>query len=746
MRKNQVWLLVFGLIAVMINCVYAQGVNIQEERVLMTAFGNVRAISSSGHYSYVISHDTQGRDFINVYFVDYLTIWPISTTQLPVIDYSDHYRAIKVSGDLLCVFADNRASVFELTLTEPVTPVWRSDITMDGYFRNAEFDGNHLLTLYGDQLISWDLTDPALPVVADNMTIPNASSLFCCGTLAYLGLSTGEYQIVDFADPANLQDTGTNQAPIDGSLAGVMDHTLIVGSLWSVKFFDATDPINPVNIGHVDEQGVFDVGEIFLLGDKLVIRWNMELYHDISSHYSIYDISHPKFPQYLGGEIINSNYLLYSDGRSRLILDKWQSFAFIDLNQEPNTIAEIGLSSFADIKASGNHAFIYQQHYALSSHYLDEEMLEPDAEIRITDLQAMDICGDLLVTSQSHGVGDDGYQYSPNVISLYSIMNPCRFTLISSFTCSGGAWPTEEIRIAGDKLVLSNGYAGVAIYEFSDFQTPVLWWSLFDSRTHVSNIWDGDYLYSGGIVDNSSSRIDIFGYSGPSTATVISSIPLDNLIIRMEKVGNLLYIIFQNRTLQIWDVTDPAIPVEYGALTLPETPIDFLIHTNAMVVLFEHSFAIYKLSELLEGDPVGTCPLQGVGLSLALRGNDVIIGTDIQAILYECHDAFTICNAPGEDPNGIPQIHNIEVYPNPSPDITKIGYDLREPGEATVEIFNLRGQRLITMQYGPQESGPQLVHWDGKNNKGENCGDGVYLYRIMSNGCTAAGRFVRIRS
>ncbi|HPS40160.1 MAG TPA: FlgD immunoglobulin-like domain containing protein [Candidatus Cloacimonadota bacterium] len=742
MRKKQVWLLVFGLIAVMINCAYAQGVNIQEERVLMTALGNVRAISSSGHYSYVVSRDTQGRDFINAYFVDYLTIWPISTTQLPVIDYSDHYRAIKVSGDLLCVFADNRASVFELTLTEPVTPVWRSDITMDGYFRNAEFDGNHLLTLYGGLLTSWDLTDPALPVVADSISIPNASSLFCSGTLAYLGLSNGEYQVVDFADPANIQDLGTNQAPIDGSLAGVMDHTLIVGSMWSVMFFDATDPLNPVNVGHVDEQGIFDVGELFLLGDKLVIRWYMELYHDISSHYSIHDISHPNLPQYLGSENINSNYLLYSDGRSRLILDKWQSYAFIDLNQEPNTIAEIGLSSFANIATSGNHAFIYQQNYALSSHYLDEAMPEPDAEIRVTDLQAMDIVGDLLVTSQSHGVGEDGWQYSPNVVSLYSLLNPYRFTLISSFTCTGEAWPTEEVRIVGDKLVLSNGSAGVAIYDISDFLAPVLWRSFDDQREDKSSILEGNYLYSGGVDSYSNHTIKIYDLSYPGVPLTIATIPLVSQISHMEKVGNLLYMISQNHTLRIWDVTYPALPVEYGTLTLPETPIDFLIHTNAMVVLFADSFAIYKLSDLLEGDPVGTCPLQGVGISLALRGNDVIIGTNNKAILYECRDAFAICNASGEDPTDVPQVQLLGCYPNPGRGFITIEYRLREAANITVDIYNSRGQRVNSMDYGMQETGPQTVVWSGEDEQGTACRSGIYYYRIRSKEYGVSGKMV----
>jgi len=207
-------------------------------------------------------------------------------------------------------------------------------------------------------------------------------------------------------------------------------------------------------------------------------------------------------------------------------------------------------------------------------------------------------------------------------------------------------------------------------------------------------------------------------------------------------VGNLLYMISQNHTLRIWDVTYPALPVEYGTLTLPETPIDFLIHTNAMVVLFADSFAIYKLSDLLEGDPVGTCPLQGVGISLALRGNDVIIGTNNKAILYECRDAFAICNASGEDPTDVPQVQLLGCYPNPGRGFITIEYRLREAANITVDIYNSRGQRVNSMDYGMQETGPQTVVWSGEDEQGTACRSGIYYYRIRSKEYGVSGKMV----
>jgi flagellar hook assembly protein FlgD len=47
-----------------------------------------------------------------------------------------------------------------------------------------------------------------------------------------------------------------------------------------------------------------------------------------------------------------------------------------------------------------------------------------------------------------------------------------------------------------------------------------------------------------------------------------------------------------------------------------------------------------------------------------------------------------------------------------------------------VDIFNLLGQRIITLVDGHQNAGVKSVIWDGKDNAGKAVSSGVYFYKI----------------
>ena len=78
-------------------------------------------------------------------------------------------------------------------------------------------------------------------------------------------------------------------------------------------------------------------------------------------------------------------------------------------------------------------------------------------------------------------------------------------------------------------------------------------------------------------------------------------------------------------------------------------------------------------------------------------------------------------------------------YPNPFNPETKIEYQLAERSEVKLEIFNILGQRVRSLVTAVQNSGPQSVIWDGRNNLGQFVSSGVYIYRIQ------AGEFIDSR-
>ncbi len=88
--------------------------------------------------------------------------------------------------------------------------------------------------------------------------------------------------------------------------------------------------------------------------------------------------------------------------------------------------------------------------------------------------------------------------------------------------------------------------------------------------------------------------------------------------------------------------------------------------------------------------------------------------------------------------NNLPEEYVLEQnYPNPFNPSTTISFSLPVASQATLEIFNLLGQKVATPFNGMAEAGGHDVVWDGKTITGETASSGIYLYRLT------AGHFVK---
>jgi flagellar hook assembly protein FlgD len=78
-------------------------------------------------------------------------------------------------------------------------------------------------------------------------------------------------------------------------------------------------------------------------------------------------------------------------------------------------------------------------------------------------------------------------------------------------------------------------------------------------------------------------------------------------------------------------------------------------------------------------------------------------------------------------------------YPNPFNPTTTIMYDLPEPVDVRLVIYNIRGERVRELVSEPQTAGRHRIVWDARNSNGEAVATGVYFYKIK------AGEFVQTR-
>lgn len=71
-------------------------------------------------------------------------------------------------------------------------------------------------------------------------------------------------------------------------------------------------------------------------------------------------------------------------------------------------------------------------------------------------------------------------------------------------------------------------------------------------------------------------------------------------------------------------------------------------------------------------------------------------------------------------------------YPNPFNPATTISFTLEEPAHTVISIFNIMGQKIVTLVDEDKAAGEHSVVWDGRNGAGTPVSSGVYFYAIQS--------------
>ena len=84
-------------------------------------------------------------------------------------------------------------------------------------------------------------------------------------------------------------------------------------------------------------------------------------------------------------------------------------------------------------------------------------------------------------------------------------------------------------------------------------------------------------------------------------------------------------------------------------------------------------------------------------------------------------------------------------YPNPFRDQTTIEYTLPEPGQVTVEVFDILGRRVGMPVDQRQDEGLHRLEWNGRSQAGGPVSSGVYILRITVNGKSRTQKMTVIR-
>lgn len=79
-------------------------------------------------------------------------------------------------------------------------------------------------------------------------------------------------------------------------------------------------------------------------------------------------------------------------------------------------------------------------------------------------------------------------------------------------------------------------------------------------------------------------------------------------------------------------------------------------------------------------------------------------------------------------------------YPNPFNATTSFWFNLSEPGDVKIEIFNIKGQHVNTLAKENETAGCKSILWKGHDKNGCEIGSGVYLFKMIFKGKDYPGK------
>ena len=86
----------------------------------------------------------------------------------------------------------------------------------------------------------------------------------------------------------------------------------------------------------------------------------------------------------------------------------------------------------------------------------------------------------------------------------------------------------------------------------------------------------------------------------------------------------------------------------------------------------------------------------------------------------------------GQEPVLPVKFELLQNYPNPFNPVTTINYSLPRSTDVSIEIFNIVGQKVITLVNETKPAGEYQITWDGQDTHGQKVSTGIYLYRLQT--------------
>ncbi|MCH7690986.1 MAG: T9SS type A sorting domain-containing protein, partial [candidate division Zixibacteria bacterium] len=91
------------------------------------------------------------------------------------------------------------------------------------------------------------------------------------------------------------------------------------------------------------------------------------------------------------------------------------------------------------------------------------------------------------------------------------------------------------------------------------------------------------------------------------------------------------------------------------------------------------------------------------------------------------------------------EVELYQNYPNPFNPSTMIEFYLPEQQYVTLDIYNILGQRVVSLVDRDMDAGFQSVNWSGRDNSGSEVASGIYFYLLKTDDRKISKRMMMLK-
>jgi hypothetical protein len=326
---------------------------------------------------------------------------------------------------------------------------------------------------------------------------------------------------------------------------------------------------------------------------------------------------------------------------------------------------------------------------------------------------------------------------------IINVSAPSNPVLIGNYNTPGEAF---DVVVQDDYAYVADNFSGIQIVNISDPENPNLVGS-YDTGAPNNVFVSGAYAYTTEVDSYGGDNygyLYILGVEEPVNPHLSGSYYFHARPWGVSVLGNYAYLACSwsyswPSNLMTLNIGNPSQPQFVGAFILPDEPRNIqIVDSFAYLADMDSGVVIIDISNPAHPTKAGSYITPDPTWNVYVN-DSYIYATDLNpSTFYVLHFTLTGIDEINPTPNNSFSLS--QSYPNPFNAQTTISYSMPKASDISLDIFDILGCKIATLQSGHQEAGEHSVIW--------NAGDkpsGIYFYRLKAGEREETNRMVLIK-